>query len=282
MGRVRAAGHVLKALGGSCHPGPVAAVTAISALYARSVGRSRAGAAATAAAVLAGHLALGWQNDALDQPHDAASGRSDKPAALGAIDPAALRRAAALAGGACVPLSLASGPRAGAAHLLAVGSGLAYNLRLKATPASIAPYVVSFGLLPAFVTLGGPSPRRPPWWAVTAAALLGAGAHPVNALPDLEADLAAGISGLPHRLGATGSLVLSGTCLAAATAVLAAGAPWTRAVRLGVAAASLGLAGAVVGTGARRARSRAPFALVLVMAVLDVTLLLVASRAAIA
>lgn len=279
MERARPAGRLLWALAGSCHPGPVAAVTTVTALYARAVGRGRAGTLAATSAVLAGHLALGWQNDALDRSIDAASGRSDKPAARGDIDAATLRRAASIAGGACVPLSLLSGPRAGAAHLVAVGSGLAYNLRLKATPASIAPYVVSFGLLPAFITLGGPDRRRPPWWAVAAAALLGAGAHPVNALPDLEADRAAGIVGLPHLLGRDGSLALSGACLLAATGVLTLAGPGPATRRVAAAAASLCLVGASLRTGARKAHSRGPFAIVLVMALLDVTLLLAASRA---
>ena len=43
----------------------------------------------------------------------------------------------------------------------------------------------------------------PPWWATLGlGAMLGVGAHLVNALPDLADDEATGVRGLPHRLGA--------------------------------------------------------------------------------
>jgi len=50
-----------------------------------------------------------------------------------------------------IPLSLAVGWRAGAAHLIAVGSAWMYNLLLKYTWASWTPYVLSFGLVPVIV-----------------------------------------------------------------------------------------------------------------------------------
>src|ERR1019366_4440072 len=78
---------------------------------------------------------------------------------------------------AAVPLSFASGWRAGLVHLTAVLLAWAYNARLKATAASFVPYAVAFPLLVAFVTLGGPAASWPPWWALAAAALLGCSAH---------------------------------------------------------------------------------------------------------
>lgn len=272
--------HPPRVLWRSCHPGPVVAVTSASALYARSLRCSAPATLGVAGAVLAGQLAIGWQNDALDAARDEASGRSDKPAALGEIAPGALARSAALAGAACVPLSLLSGRRAGAAHLLAVGSAASYNLGLKATSWSVAPFVVSFGLLPAFVSLASPGRRRAPWWAVSAGALLGAGAHVANALPDLAEDEANGVVGLPHRLGRSRSLALMGACLLAATAALALGGPGPGWRRAGAGAASSVLAGAALAAGRQRGASRRAFDLVLGIAVLDVALLLAESRAA--
>lgn len=270
----------LSALWRSCHPGPVAAVTAVTALYARTHGRGLPGTVSAGGAVLAGQLAIGWQNDALDAPLDRAAARADKPAATGEVAPETLRRAARLAGLACVPLSLASGPRAGAIHLAAVASAASYNLALKTTPWSIAPYLVSFGLLPAFVDLGGRDGGRPTWWACGAGALLGAGAHVANTLPDLETDARNGVRGLPHRLGRGRSLVLAGASLLAATGLLALAGPGPAAGRVAAAAAS----GAIVASAALVARrdptSRRPFDLVVVLAVLDVVLLLAATRAA--
>src|SRR5205814_5160335 len=85
------------------------------------------------------------------------------------------------------------------------------------------PYLVSFGVLPAFVVLG--KPATPPWWMIVAAALLGGGAHFVNVLPDLVDDARTGVRGLPQRLGATGSWLVGGALLVAATAVLVFGPP---------------------------------------------------------
>lgn len=268
----------LLALGGSCHPGPVAAVTTIAALYAKCARRSTRTTACIAGAVLAGQLSIGWQNDALDVRRDKAAGRLDKPAARGQIEPRGLMAAAVVSAGACVPLSLLSGRRAGMAHLTAVASGYAYNLGLKATVFSIAPYVVSFGLLPSFVTLARPTSRLAPWWTVSAAALLGAGAHVANVLPDLHSDQVAGVIGLPHRLGRSGSLRLMGGCLLAATGVLAFAGKGPGALRAGSGLASASLVGAALFSGRRPGPSRRPFRLVLLVAVVDVILLLAESR----
>jgi hypothetical protein len=83
------------------------------------------------------------------------------------------------------------------------------------------PYAVAFGALPAFVTLGGPARRWPQSSAMLAAALLGAGAHFINTLPDLESDALTGVRGLPHQLGRTRSLVVGVALLGGATAVVA-------------------------------------------------------------
>ena len=108
--------------------------------------------------------------------------------AAGTLDPATVRTAMLAAAVAVVPLSLLSGLFAGCLHLVAVASAWAYNLRLKATPLSVLPYAVSFGLLPAFVTAGLPG-QPVVGWLVAAGALLGAGAHFANVLPDIDDDL---------------------------------------------------------------------------------------------
>ena len=259
----------------ACHPEPTVAVTAVSAALAAAVGRGPAGTVATAAAVLAGQLSVGWMNDYLDRDRDVRSGRRDKPVAVGVLDPAMVRAAAVAAAIAVVPLSLLSGLVAGSLHLLAVLSAWAYNLRLKATPASVLPYAVSFGLLPAFVTAGLPG-RPVAAWLVAAGSLLGAGAHFANVLPDIEDDLRTGVRGLPHRLGAPASRVAAAVLLIAASVVLAVGPPGPPGT-LGVGAVAVAV---VCGCGAallgRRPGSRAAFLGVLVVAAVDVALLLLA------
>jgi heme o synthase len=228
--------------------------------------------------VLAGQLSVGWMNDYLDRDRDVRVHRADKPVVAGTLAPAVLRTATAVAAVAVVPLSLLSGWLAGSLHLAAVASAWAYNLRLKATALSVLPYAVSFGLLPAFVTAGLPG-HPVPGWLVAAGALLGAGAHFANVLPDIDDDLATGVRGLPHRLGATGSRVAAGTLLAAASVVLAVGPPGPPGV-LGIGAVVVAVVCAVgAGVVGRRPGSRAAFLGVIVVAAVDVALLIASGSA---
>lgn len=262
----------LPALLQACHLEPTLAVTSITTTLAVSAGRG-AGAVAVAAALLTGQLSVGWSNDWIDADRDATTARPDKPVARGELAAGTLRTAALLAAAACVPLSLAMGVLAGVVHLVAVAAAWAYNLRLKSTALSWAPYALAFGLIPSIVTLGLPSSPWAPAWATVAGALLGVGAHLANVLPDLDDDAATGVRGLPHRLGRARSAVLSAVLLLSATAVLAL-APGRPGV---LAAAALVLAAAVTAVGlalSGRQGSRAAFRAVLVVAAVDVALLL--------
>lgn len=256
----------------ACHPEPTAAVTSVSAALAAAVGRGLAGTVAVTVAVLAGQLSIGWMNDYLDRDRDVLSARPDKPVATGTLDPVVVRTAMVVAAVAVVPLSLLSGVVAGALHLVAVASAWAYNLGVKATPLSVLPYAVSFGLLPAFITAGLPG-RPVVGWLVTAGALLGAGAHFANVLPDIADDLRTGVRGLPHLLGAAGSRVAAAVLLLAASVVLAggpAGPPGGLGLGAVAVAVVCGVGAAVLG---RRPGSRAAFLGVLVVAMVDVALL---------
>ncbi|MEJ1202829.1 MULTISPECIES: UbiA family prenyltransferase [unclassified Streptomyces] len=209
----------------SCHLEPAVAVTVFATALAVAAGRGAAGSVAVGAAVLAGQLSVGWCNDAVDARRDKACGRLDKPVATGELPYRTVAVAAGTALGLCIPLSLLSGAAAGAAHLGMVAVGWSYNLVLKHTVFSPLPYVVAFGSLPAFVTLGLPSPSWPAWWAVAAGALLGMGAHLVNVLPDIEDDLATGVRGLPQRLGRGTCRWLAPFAMLAAMVVLVSGPP---------------------------------------------------------
>ncbi|MFJ6888066.1 UbiA family prenyltransferase [Streptomyces californicus] len=225
--RVRVAGAVgrgpLVGLALACHPGPALAVTALACALAVGAGLGGPRAALVTAAVLTGQLSVGWCNDAYDARRDARAGRRGKPASDGTVRTGAVWAAAGIALALCVPLSLACGGLAGAVHLAAVAVAWLYNLRLKATALSWLPYVSGFGLLPAAVTLTLPGQPWPRWWTVAAGALLGLAAHLADTLPDIAADRAAGVTGLPHRLGAAGTRLLLPLPLLAAAAVLAFG-----------------------------------------------------------
>jgi 4-hydroxybenzoate polyprenyltransferase len=257
-----------------CHLEPALAVTVFVTALAVAAGRGVTGAAAVAAAVLAGQLSIGWCNDAADAQRDTACGRGDKPVATGELPPRAAAVAAGTALTLCMPLSLLSGAAAGAAHLAGVAAGWTYNLRWKHTVLSPLPYAAGFASLPAFITLGLPSPSWPSWWAVTAGALLGVGAHLANVLPDIENDLATGVRGLPQRLGRPACQWLAPFVMLAAVGVLVAGPPGTVEVSDWVLAAAAGIvaiAGTAVPSGAR---SRWPFRAAIVVAGMAVAQLL--------
>lgn len=256
------------------------AVTVLVTALAVTSGQDAPGVALVAAAVLTGQLSIGWLNDVLDAERDVAVGRSDKPIAAGAVSVRTVSVATVVAAVVCVPASLASGVAAGLVHLVAVAAGWAYDLGLKSSRWSVVPYAVCFGLLPVFVVLGLPAegsgaPPLPPWWLPGTGALLGAGAHFANVLPDLDDDAVTGVRGLPHRLGAARSRAAAALLLLAATVVLTLGAPVPAVLAWGVPV----LAAAVLAIGfhaGRRPGSRAPFRAVLVVAALAVTLLVVA------
>ncbi|MEX0658952.1 MAG: UbiA family prenyltransferase [Egibacteraceae bacterium] len=253
--------HYLRA----AHLEPSLTVTAVACALAVGAGRSGAGVVWVGAAVLAGQVSVAWGNDWLDRERDRMVGRPDKPVAAGALAPAAVRNAALVALGAAVALSLASGPRATAVHLLGLGAGWAYNLRLKATGASVVPYAVAFGLIPVFVWVGLPGHPLPPWWAAVASALLGSGAHCTQALPDLDAAARTGVRGLPQRLGFRGSLVAAAGLLGAGAAVIAAGVRPLEPVTGSAVAAGLLLVGGMLVAGLR-GRTRLAFHLTIAAA----------------
>jgi heme o synthase len=214
---------VLTALIRATHPEPTAAVTLVSGLLALAVGHPAGSAALVTATVGASQLATGWANDAIDAGRDATVGRADKPIPAGAVSRRTVAVASVLATLATVLLAAWFGPLAAAAAVTGLAGGLAYNWPLKRTPLSVLPYAVSFAALPAFVVLA--LPATPPPWLVAAGALLGAGAHFANTLPDLADDAATGVRGLPHRLGAAGSAATAAGLLLAAAAVLVWGPP---------------------------------------------------------
>jgi 4-hydroxybenzoate polyprenyltransferase len=202
------------------HLGPSLVVTGLTSALAVANGLG-AGSLLVGCAVLAGQFSVGWGNDWLDRERDRAALRTDKPIATGAVRERTVLRAALGAVVVCAVLSLPLGLSAAAVHLLAVGIGWSYNLGLKRTAASVVPYAAAFGLLPVFVSRAGGGAT--PAWTIVAAALLGAGAHFTNTLPDFERDALTGVRGLPHRVGERGSALIGALLLGAGAAVAAAG-----------------------------------------------------------
>ena len=265
----RTSAGAVSALLRSAHPGPAVAVTCVAGLLAVTAGLDGPHTVLVVAAVLTGQLSIGWSNDLIDRERDQAVHRTDKPLATGEARVGTVRAACAVALVATVPLSLACGTVAGLLHLVTVGSGWAYNLGLKSSVWSWVPYAVAFGALPVFVALTAEPGVLPPLWVPVAGALLGVGAHLVNALPDLADDEATGVRGLPHRIGArwtpplaTAVLVLASVLICAAASLTHRWAVW----------ASLAVVG-VLAVVALRGRGRTPFRAAMAIALVDVALL---------
>ena len=262
-------GPAVRGLAHAAHAGPALAVTVLSGLLATAQGLDPATSLLVVAAVFAGQLSVGWSNDLVDVGRDRRAGRADKPLATGEASLAVVRGACVAAVVACVVLSLSLGLLPGLIHLGCVASAWAYNLGLKSTVWSWAPYAVSFGGLTAVVSYADDA--APPWWWPVGAALLGVGAHLLNVLPDLDVDAATGVRGLPHRLGPRWIAPVAAAVLVAATAVVLVGAAPAPGVLALVAVLVLVLAAVVVAGHGRR-----PFVAAIAIALLDATLLVVA------
>jgi len=211
---------LVKALAMSCHPVPSVAVTALCAGLVALAGLPTGRGLLVVGAVFTGQLSIGWSNDYLDAERDRVVHRSDKPVAAGTVAPRMAGVAATVALILTLVLSATLGWRGGVAALVIVLCGWLYNLRLKATVLSWLPYAIAFGTLPAVATLSASPPRWPPTWAITAGALLGFAAHLANVLPDLGDDVATGVHGLPHRLGARATALTAAAILVAVSAVI--------------------------------------------------------------
>jgi 4-hydroxybenzoate polyprenyltransferase len=184
------------------HPGPSLAITAMATVLAAEAAPSGFGPVLVAPAMLAGQLSVGWSNDACDAARDVAAGRTDKPVARGEISVRSLWVAAVVSVVAALAMSAAISLLTMGMLALLVGAGWAYNLGLKSTPWSGVMYLLGFGPLPAYAASTLPGQPAPRFWVCVAAGLVGLGAHFVNVLPDLAADLSSGVRGLPQLVAA--------------------------------------------------------------------------------
>lgn len=268
----------LKALVVATHPLPALAVTTLvgAVVTARTADPSTILWAVGSTA--AGQASVGWSNDYLDRHRDSAMGRTDKPVAMGAVRPELVGAAALASVVISILLSLPLGAKATLIMAAAVGAAWTYNAELKATLLSWLPYAVAFGLAPVYIwaaTSGG----RPPAWVVAATALLGVGGHLLNVVPDLEADRATAIRGLPHRLGPRGSLVAACVLMALVLGlVLVAGGRPPDPVQIATAAVAATLILAVA-VAVLRGRARLGFRLCLAAAAAIVTTFLLSPAA---
>ena len=229
--------------------------------------------------MLVGQISVGWQNDTIDEHRDCEAARQDKPLVSGAIQAADLRNASITATLACLPASLLPGRRFALRHLAALGAAWSYNAGLKATPLSVVPYCAAFPLLVVAIAAAVPERGPAPLWLLGGTAILAAGAHLANAYPDIEADLASGMRGLPQRMGPRNSVVSAVALLAGATVVFAFGDGQPRRSDLLGIAAVAGMLGYGAKAAARRGRT-VWFKIAMATAAIDVALLATSGRPA--
>ena len=261
------------------HPGPSLAITAMTTLLAAEAAPHGTGPVLVAPAMLAGQLSVGWSNDACDARRDAATGRTDKPVATGAISVRAVWTAAIVAVVASLAMALAIGVITALILVVIIGAAWAYNLGLKSTPWSGVMYVAGFGPIPAYAASTLPGHPAPGWLVTAAAALIGLGAHFANVLPDLAADEATGVNGLPQQVAARWG---SGAVRAAALVLLLAASVLLLVAASGarrwVAVAGLAAAG-VLGVAGARGSGKVPFLAAIGIAAIDVVVFAVGGEA---
>lgn len=198
-----------RALWGATHPGPSLVVTVLSLALGVAAGLEPWRIVVLVAAVFLGQVSVGLSNDSIDLFRDATVGRADKPLVRGDTRVRTAWIAAFVTLGAAIILSAVLGWAMLIAHIVALVSAWSYNAGLKATPASLLPFLVSFGIFPSLATLSAASPQPAALWAAFAGAVLGAAVHLTNVLPDLDDDRRTGVRGLPHRIGPAASVLLA-------------------------------------------------------------------------
>ncbi|MFL0565337.1 UbiA family prenyltransferase [Microbacterium sp. 179-I 1D1 NHS] len=273
----------VRALWGATHPGPSLVVTVLSLALGVAAGLEPWRIVVLVVAVFAGQIFVGLSNDAIDLFRDATVGRADKPLVRGDTRVRTAWIAALIALGVALILSAVLGWAMLIAHVIALAFAWSYNAGLKATPFSLVPFLVSFGIFPSLATLSAPVPQPAAVWASFAGAMLGAAVHLTNVLPDLEDDRRTGVRGLPHRIGPAASVVLAvaGIVLAAIAVLVGSliegAAPVVMAL---FAVAVIVIAGAVMIRMRRRGADRTGFRLVMGAALVLALQLVVASGTA--
>ena len=239
------------------HPAPALAVVALSAALGAILSTQAglplgAGWLLTVAAVAGSQVFTGATNDIADRVRDTA-GRPEKPVASGELSLNAATWIASAGLAVQLVASWRTGELALALGAAASASALAYNLALSRTPFSPLPYLVSFGLLPAWIAAGVGVPLDRVLPAIPLAAPFAVAAHLANTLRDFEADAAGGSRSLAQVLGRRTSLRLAaGLAMAVGLGVGGALLLGGRATPAGIGLGMVGLAAVAQGAFSER------------------------------
>ena len=240
------------------HPAPALTVVTLAAALG-AILSSQAGLQVPSAALVLTTLSVagsqiltGALNDWADRARDARV-QPSKPIPAGSVSATSALWLAGIGAAVQVATSAALGWQALVLGLVASVSAVAYNLWLSRTPWSVAPYLVSFGILPLWVATGvGVSLER----VAVAPLLVGpfaAAAHLANTLRDFDADAELGSRNLAQVLGRGRTLaaawgLAAGVGLGVGVALLAGGQAPPAALALG----GLGLLAIIQGVAGPR------------------------------
>ena len=183
------------------HPFPSALDAAVTLALALLAGATSGRAALLGLAMLAIQFSIGASNDVLDAPADALAGRA-KPVVDGRISPRVALGVAAFTGPAGLVLAALAGPAAALVASTGYGIGLAYDLRLKASPWSWLPYATGIPLVPVFAWVGATGNLPVPILVLAGLGVLGGTALAIaNSLADANRDAASGTVTVATALG---------------------------------------------------------------------------------
>ncbi|MGZ6266150.1 MAG: UbiA family prenyltransferase [Candidatus Limnocylindrales bacterium] len=204
-------------------------------------------------------FAIGIANDLADAPADAL-GKPSKPLPAGLLTSRQARMVLLVAGAAGLASAASVGVPALVVGFLGLADGLVYDLRLKGTALSWAPFAAGVGLLPIYGWWGVTGSWPVALWGVAAMAVLaGVTLALANALADLQKDRRSEVRSVATALGRDRTLTLDATLMLAiqiialTTAVILGAGIWALAV--GSAGACLGWLGVGLSSTARE-RSR--------------------------
>ena len=245
---------VLSGLVRLVHPFPSTLDAAVTIALALLAGASGSRAALLGGSMLAIQFSIGTFNDLLDAPADALAGRS-KPVVDGHVAARLALGAGVVLGLTGLALAALAGPAAALVALAGYAVGLAYDLRLKASPWSWLPYAAGIPLLPVFAWVGATGKLPGPILVLAGLGVLGGTALAIaNSLADAERDASSRTPTVATALGHDRSIRVGGLlglvvgAIATVSAVALAGwTPGTWATCAGAAILGAGIAMGVRG-----------------------------------
>jgi len=238
------------------HPFPTLLNAIVAATLAAVAGASVAHALLAAGTMLGIHTAIGALNDLVDLQADAR--RPEKPLARGQVSLRAARGVivvGVMCGAAC---AASLGVVALVMAALGLALGCAYDLGIKRTPLSFAPFALGVALIPPFAWAAAGAALPAAIAALSLAALPAGSALALqNGLADRVLDAAAGVRGLVVRIGGTRAIAAAAALHATALLLIITAAPAgaTRAAyAIGGGLMAAGVALSARGSVARRCR----------------------------